>query len=205
MINIVNAKTIFGGAAIVLVVCMVIPSSPTEKTVANLIDQFRGDEIYWNPYGEDVSWFDSWKFRNYEISCKILAAHWLGEMGPDGQAAVPVLIEQLVHGPNDIDTGDGILTYRSMIAVALGKIGDPRAINPLIEKLKINEVACRTATGLGPKPIDGIGQEAVIEALLMFGPEAQRALPHLVALHEKPSQALSGNPIVEQAINQLSK
>ncbi len=133
MINTVNVKILLGCAAIILLVSMVVPSSPAEKTVANLIDQFRGDAVYWNPNGEDVSCFDSRKFRNYAISCKILAAQWLGEMGPDGAAAVPVLIDELVHGHNDIDTGDGILAYRSTIALALGKIGDPRAIDPLIE------------------------------------------------------------------------
>jgi len=203
--NIVNLKTMLGCAAIVVVVWMVMPTSPTEKSVANLIDQFRGDAFYWNPNGEDVSYFDSWKFRHYEISCKILAAEMIGELGKDGRTAVPDLIEELVHGFNDIDTGDGILTYRSTIAIALGKIGDERAIEPLIEKLKINEVANRASSALGGKPVGGIGQEAVIEALLMFGPKAQPALPHLIALKENPSQALSGNPIVEQAINQLSK
>ena len=69
MINIVNAKTMLGCAAIVLVVYIAMPSSPTEKSVANLIDQFRGDATYWNPYGQDVSCFDS--SRRHAVQTKV--------------------------------------------------------------------------------------------------------------------------------------
>ena len=111
------------------------------KTVPNMIRQFEGKAYYWNRYGDKpgvaVRYFD----RYFGVTSKITAARMLGEMGPKAVDAVPALIDELENGSNDIETGDGGFPCRSEIALALGKIGDKRAIRPLIEKLTTKEKA----------------------------------------------------------------
>jgi HEAT repeat protein len=159
--------------------------SEDEKTVEKLIKQFQGEAYYWNNSGEKIGFFDRWTTRSFEERCKITAARFLGEMRTRAKEAVPILIEALKTGPNDIDTGDGILPYRSTIAIALGKIGDPRAIHPLIEKLKWKEKATISSGAAFPKnwkfPV-GIGHLAIVEALGMFGGQAKEAISYLEAL-----------------------
>ena len=149
--------------------------------VKKLIKQFKGDACYWDEYGKKIGFFDRWTTRHYEENCKIAAAKLLGKMGPKAKEAVPVLIKALKNGPNDIDTGDGILPYRSTIAIALGEIGDPIAISPLIEKLKIKEKATISSSASFPSnwkfPV-GIGHKAIAEALGMFESQAKEAIPY---------------------------
>ena len=182
--------------ALLVVVALAILSAimPTTKpmTVEHLIGQFRGDTYYWDMYGEPVDIRDRLLIRHSQINGKIAAAQLLGEMGPEATEAVPVLIEALKSGPNDIDTGDGVLPYRSTIAIALGKIGDARAIRPLTEKLKMQEKAV-----LGPgysgtfayEPT-GVGHHAIVKALGMFGADAHSAVPFIRALEETDDHRL---------------
>ena len=119
------------------------------------------------------------------MTSKITAARMLGEMGPKAVDAVPALIEELENGSNDIETGDGGFPYRSEIAIALGKIGDKRAIRPLIEKLKIKEQATFSSGysgGTSPHEPFGIGHPAIVEALGMFGRDASEAVPFIRAI-----------------------
>jgi len=109
----------------------------------------------------------------------------LGWVDPKPIEAVPVLIDALENGPNDIDTGDGIMPYRSTLVMALGQIGDPRAIRPLIEKLKLTVAYTPSPGNTMPilewdLPI-GVAHEAIVKALAMFGPEAKDATPILEA------------------------
>ncbi len=178
--------------------------SPKPKTVANLTEQFTGQAHYWMPSGEPAGFLDHFTTRHFRTTSQIAAAQWLGDMGPAAVAAVPVLIDALENGPNDIDTGDGILPYRSTIAIALGKIGDTRAIDPLMEKLKVKEHATfphgYSGGSLPGQPI-GVGQQAIVVALGMFGAEAKPAIPLIRALDDADDFGLSD--AVNQALDRI--
>ncbi len=154
----------------------------SNERLEKLIEQFKGGACYWDQFGNKVGFFDRWTTRHYDENCKIAAAKFLGEMGPEANQAVPVLIAALENGPNDLDTGDGILLFRSTVAMALAKIGDPAAIPALVEKLKKSEPATLAAGASYPPGwqfATGVGQEAVVSALGMFGPQAKEAVPYL--------------------------
>ena len=155
------------------------------KTVPNMIRQFEGKAYYWNRYGDKPGVAERCFDRYFGVTSKITAARMLGEMGPKAVDAVPALIEELENGSNDIETGDGGFPYRSEIALALGKIGDKRAIRPLIEKLKIKEKATFSSGysgGTFPHEPLGIGHPAIVEALGMFGKDASEAVPFIRAI-----------------------
>ena len=193
------AKTIHRAAAFVLcagLMFVVVPPflpGTKAKTVPNMIKQFEGKAYYWNQYGEKPAVTERWLDRYIEVTSKITAARMLGEMGPKAVDAVPALIEELQNGPNDIETGDGGFPYRSEIALALGKIGDKRAIRPLIEKLKIKEKATFSSGYSGGtlrnEPL-GIGHPAIVEALGMFGKDASEAVPFIRALADPKDDRL---------------
>jgi hypothetical protein len=83
-----------------------------------------------------------------------------------GKDQVPLLIKSL----NDSDAG-----VRTAVAKGLGRIKDPRAIEPLVGLM---------ATGQGDQPYFRSGREsAVAEALVHFGPAAESAV--LALLKEK--------------------
>jgi len=181
----VVASALSLGAAF-LVLSAVLPSTKP-KTVANLIKQFKGEAHYWKASGEKAGVFDCIVVRAFRTNSKITAARSLGEMGPEAVEAVPALVEALESGPNDIDTGDGCLPYRSTIAIALGKIGDARAIGPLTEKLKVKEKATfgsGYSGGTFPYQPTGVGHHAIVEALGMFGADAKSAVPFIRALED---------------------
>jgi hypothetical protein len=69
-------------------------------------------------------------------ACVADAAECLAEFGTAARDATPALIEALERGPNDYDTGDGVIPSRSYVAAALGKLEDPRAIESLGRALR---------------------------------------------------------------------
>ena len=77
--------------------------------------------------------------RNDNEYCIIDAAQALSMMGPQARSAVPDLIEAL-NKYHNIEA-DGGIPVRSEIALALGKVGDPSAIKPLIAILNSDDPA----------------------------------------------------------------
>lgn len=178
----------------------------TEDRVQKLISQVRGEAFYWDGYGREFGWFASWTTRNFETGGRIAAAHLLGQMGSVASAAVPALIDVLLTGPNDVETGDGVLPLRSMVVKALGEIGDPAAIGPLIDKLKVRE-PCSLSPGasLGhplTTPPVGVGHTAIVKALARFGALAHPAIPVLEALASTTPDA-GFRTLVEDALQQI--
>lgn len=111
----------------------VFKTTPPE-TVATLMEQVRGDELHWSRYGKPATNWEKNTHRHYEKSCQTYAIRRLGELGPAAGDAVPELIE-LFNNQDDFDSGDGVYKFRSQIANSLGAIGQPEAIDPLIEML----------------------------------------------------------------------
>jgi len=104
------------------------------ETVSTLMEQVRGDQLYWNYSGKVANNWERHTHRHYEKSCREYAIKRLGELGPAASDAVPELIE-LFSEQEDYDSGDGIYEFRSQIAKSLGAIGQPAAIEPLMEML----------------------------------------------------------------------
>jgi hypothetical protein len=74
-------------------------------------------------------------------------------MGAAARSAVPALLKALATGPGDHDTGDGVIPVRSSVIEALGRIGDPRAVDPVAHELAspaYTYVALEALTALGP-------------------------------------------------------
>jgi HEAT repeat protein len=96
-----------------------------------------------------------WAFTRHEDrwTCPTGAARCLGKMGPSARPAVPALIKALASGIKDHDTGDGVIPVRSSIIEALGRTGDPRAVDPVADLLpdEADAYAALTAlAALGP-------------------------------------------------------
>lgn len=102
-----------------------------------------------------------------KYTCVADAAECLAEFGPAARDATPALIEALERGPNDYDTGDGVIPSRSYVASALGKLEDPRAIEPLGRALRSGGAMDR-----GP----------VVLALARFGAAAIGYAPDFIAI-----------------------
>lgn len=73
--------------------------------------------------------------RNQDKLCVLWAAECLGFV--KSPEVVPVLTQALKTEAN-IQTCDGVIPIRSKIIIALGRIGDKRAIAPLEEYIKSN-------------------------------------------------------------------
>lgn len=169
------------------------PDSDVEK-LTKLIKQFKGEGYYYNEHSQLPRRERGWGM--YDIRKKTHAAIHFGRMGKKAQPAVPLLLKELEQGPNDFDTADGVIKYRSEIARALGEIGDPRAIPILIEKLKVNEpvaVPSYISTGVVQMLAVGVDHEAEIEALGMFGSRAKAAIPVIETFLEVTPQWVSRN------------
>ncbi|HOT28408.1 MAG TPA: HEAT repeat domain-containing protein [Candidatus Ozemobacteraceae bacterium] len=159
-----------------------------EDEVDKLILQVKGEAQFFDAEGKELGFFASWSIRHFDEQCRIAAATLLGRKGGLAAKAVDPLIMILKNGPNDIDTGDGILPMRSSVALALGRINDPKAIGPLLEKLKQPEPAAvlnSTSLASGSTPKTGLEQEAIVRALGMFGGQAKEAVPVLEELQRQ--------------------
>ena len=175
------------GMAVTLIALTGLACAPEKPAIDTLIAQL-GNRVY--RYADDPATpcartpFGTEWFRVLDPASKYHAAagaaRCLGHMGPDAAAAVPALIDALRRGPNDYDTGDGVIPARSAIAAALGAIGDPRAIDPLAEALRSAVPADRGAGALPAK--EPAAQGAIVEALGRFGPAAAGHLEPVAAL-----------------------
>jgi HEAT repeat protein len=100
------------------------------------------------------------------------AARCLGQLGPAARPAVPALLRALKSGPEDRDTGHGItgvgiISVRSAVIEALGRIGDARALGPLARVLATQpahvRVSLEAMQALGPQ---ASSQAGLITAVL---------------------------------------
>ena len=101
------------------------------------------------------------------------------KLGPKGKPALETLIQKL-EGVDQYDTGDGILPFRSAMARAIGKIGDPSGVKPLLAKLKES----RPGT-----------QAAIIHALGEIGPASVEAVPDILAFLDTKDELLVSNAL----------
>jgi HEAT repeat protein len=106
------------------------------------------------------------------------AAETLGRIGPEAKAALPNLIASFK------DEHDSM---RQVVVRAVARIGKD-AVSPLIEALKHADVPIRAGSA---------------EALGRIGPEAKRAVPHLLALRDNENQDASVRHAAAEALKRL--
>ena len=152
-----------------------------------LIGQLQGNCCVYeaDPYGScwqrAKPFFPGLKYR-----CVGDAAVCLGEMRSQAKVAVPALIGALETGSNNYDTGDGPIPTRNQIMYALGKIGDPRAVKPLIAALNSPRPV---DAGLNARPsLKPVGQTTAIAALGLLGPTAKEAVSHIIPFLKSSNQ-----------------
>jgi HEAT repeat protein len=121
-----------------------------------------------------------WLLPYSAYECPAAAARCLALLKGQARSAVPALVRALRDGPSDFDTGDGSIPARTCFARALGEIGDPSAIEPLIEALRSQRpVAAPFGAGQGQR---FASQQPVLDALASFGEQARVAAPAIIEL-----------------------
>lgn len=171
-----------------LPVCLVLAEAPSCR-LSELVSQLDGRSCACQLDGNTLkrrNVFASLLRRHDKYWCVVDAARQLALMGPAARASVPDLIAALQKYRN-IDTGDGVIALRSHVALALGAIGDPSAVKPLIVVL-LSEDRTRILDSASVPAIsspEGSSYAAVVSALEMFGPLAREALPVLVELLDR--------------------
>jgi HEAT repeat protein len=109
----------------------------SEENLQKLIHQLNSGELYWNAYRKSSNSFQNmWSEKlNYKADAAKLLGR-LAENGTNVDAAIPSLIRNL-KPQNYQERGEGeIIPVRANSAKALGIIGDPIAIDGLIELIK---------------------------------------------------------------------
>jgi hypothetical protein len=119
-------------------------------------------------------------------TCVKWAAECLAQEGPAAREAVPALIASLESGPNNYDTGDGIIPTRDAVVRALGATGDPRAIEPLLEALHNPRPVDAGPGAAGYASKEPVGEAVALEALGLIGPPAAATVPEIIAYLRRP-------------------
>jgi hypothetical protein len=133
------------------------------------------------------------------------AAECLGQMGEESAPAIPALIEAVRDGPNNYDTGDGVIPTRDKIVQALGSVGDERALQPLLEALD-NPRPVDTGPGaVGYASEEPQGEAAALEALGLLGPLAQGAVEKIIPFLSRPIKDSRDERIVRAAAQSLGR
>lgn|GEM_PF-5819376 len=144
-------------SAFLLVICLFVfqAAAGAQDKAARLIEQLQGKAAYYDANGSDQGFFASWTTRNYNENVRIFAARQLPATvtAANRDKVVEALIKALKTGADDRDTGDGILLNRTEIAFALAKVGDNRAIKPLLQALLGREKLPMINAKAGPKEI----------------------------------------------------
>ncbi|MBF0386220.1 MAG: hypothetical protein HQL20_00025 [Candidatus Omnitrophica bacterium] len=97
------------------------------------------------------------------------------------QMSTDQLIAALVTERN-IQTCDGHIGCRAMIARALGQRRDVKAIQPLIDVLNSQDEDRLSSGASGCGPVSGVTYQSAVDALAQFGPAARAAVPRLQEL-----------------------
>lgn len=158
-------------------------SGGTGQRLDRLILQAKGEAQFYDGAGSDLGWFASLTTRNFAERARIDAVRLLAREGANAAAAVDPLIELLANGPNDYDTGDGIIPFRSEVALALGRIGDAKAVDALVARIRLPPEPATLTAGASVAPAGRTPtlrpHIACAESLALFGARAGRAIPAL--------------------------
>ncbi|MGK7877687.1 MAG: HEAT repeat domain-containing protein [Xenococcaceae cyanobacterium] len=101
---------------------------------------------------------------------------------------VAQLLDDL-HEKRNVQTCDGVKPIRSRIAKRLGSLGDPRAIDPLINILSSPDEAVLSRGASGCQAGSKHTYRDALIALSQFGSQAKRAAPRLIEMLLAPDTA----------------
>lgn len=143
--------------------------------------------------------------RHADRECIRAAADCLGAMGRAvAPAAVPALIAAVENGPNNFDTGDGVIAVRDAVVEALGRTGDARALPTLIEALEHPRPVESGPGAVGYTSTEPRGEVAALHALAALGRVAAPAVPRILPLLQRRTNHPEGVRIVEAAAQALA-
>jgi HEAT repeat protein len=130
----------------VLIALVACQGAPERLSVQGLVRQLEGGPFQFRAEGDRCSLrrpaafpasLFTWLLEgDDDLISRADAARCLGQLGPAARSAVPALLQALNSGPEDRDTGHGytgvgVISVRSAVIEALGRIGDRRALEPL--------------------------------------------------------------------------
>ena len=93
-----------------------LPPRKIDKTVDRLVEQVRGEKIYWDTNGKEVRlWHGTW----HEAFEQVYAAKQLAQLGAGAAEALPDLKAELANGVENIDIGDGVIHLKDEIEQAI--------------------------------------------------------------------------------------
>lgn len=143
--------------------------------------------------------------RHADRECIRAAAGCLGEMGrAAAPASVPALIAALENGPNNYDTGDGIIAVRDAVVEALGQTGDARALPAIIRALENPKPVESGPGAAGYTSQEPPGEVAALNALAALGRAAAPAVPRVLPLLKRRTDSSEGLRIVQAAARALA-
>lgn len=134
----------------VLIALVGCQGTPERLSVQGLVRQLEGGPFQFRAEGDrcslrrpaafPASLFTWFLEGDDDLTSRVDAARCLGQLGPAARSAVPALLQVLESGPEDRDTGHGftgvgVISVRSAVIEALGRIGDGRALGPLAQVL----------------------------------------------------------------------
>lgn len=135
------------------------PAGAQTPSVDDLLGQIRGKTCVFHAEQTRCLVRDSFSYRwplfpylvrHADYACVIDAVECLALTPASARSSAPTLIALLRQGPTDVDTGDGILPYRSAILRALGRSGTVEAVAPILDALLAREPAFRSPDGAFP-------------------------------------------------------
>lgn len=195
-----------------LLACQRVSERPSVHTLVGQLEggafRFRaeGDRCSLRRDGAFPANSLSWLLEGSDdLTSRADAARCLGQMGPAARSAVPALLRALESGPGDHDTGHGytgvgIVSVRSAVIEALGRIGDGRVLGPLAKVLATQPAHARVTLealqALGPLASNQAGLiTAVLDVRITDRPGRARACRQSVLALD---QALARRAVVER-------
>jgi hypothetical protein len=143
---------LLGGLILLIGIVLFVRTKPAVATAEGLIAQLHGGACRFevkNDIAVKRHFLSGFNRRNDAEMCVIDAAQLLASAHNNNPIVAPALIEALKNNPN-VDSGDGIIEVRSEIAIALGKVGDKRALQPLQDILKSEDPVRLSKAGSFP-------------------------------------------------------
>ena len=118
---------------------------------------------------------------------------------PNPPKDITQLLQDLEANRN-IQTCDGHLPKRADVAKQLGELGDPQAIDPLIDILSSPDESYLSRGAAGCEPGGKMTYRPAIYALGKFGPQAQRATPRLLEMLQEEEHRWLAPSILETLV-----
>lgn len=144
-------RKIFVSLVMVAIVSAIIGQmTPAQKTLPNLLEQATGKKFYWDYQGKLYSSWHLGLVRRYKERAQVYSIRAIGELGPEANEAAGLPLLSMFDDSFDINTGDGLVPFRSEIVRTLAMIDAEHAIPVIIASMHERALASE-ATEVSPK------------------------------------------------------